>query len=497
MSEEKKSKMLNAFTMLFVIITLIAVLTWIIPAGQYDFDADGQILAGTYKAVEQNPQGIWDIISAPIKGFLGTDDTDGAVQISLFILIVGGFLNVVTQTGAIDAGISSVIKTNKDNMSRLIWILMFIFALGGSTYGMAEETIPFYVILIPMMINVGMDAVVAVGVVLIGSGLGVLSSTVNPFATGAAATMAGIGIEEGIMIRVIFFIVTYIIGAWYVSSYAKKVQEDPKNSVIYDKLEEHKKHFKMKEVDSITSKQKVVLTLFALTFATMILGLIPWHELNENWTFFMSVHETLINVPFIGNLIGSTIEPLGTWYLVEISVLFFLMSVIIGLYYGFSEEELINTFIDGAKDLISVALIVAVARGIQVVMNDGNITATVLHWGENGLKGLSSGVFIVLTYLFYIPMTFLIVSTSGLAAATMGIMSSLGEFANVPKHLIVTAYQASSGVVNLIAPTSGVVMGALAIAKFDLGTWIKFTWKLQVMVVIASLAILVGAAYLL
>jgi len=152
MSEEKKSKMLNAFTMLFVIITLIAVLTWIIPAGQYDFDADGQILAGTYKAVEQNPQGIWDIISAPIKGFLGTDDTDGAVQISLFILIVGGFLNVVTQTGAIDAGISSVIKTNKDNMSRLIWILMFIFALGGSTYGMAEETIPFYVILIPMMI---------------------------------------------------------------------------------------------------------------------------------------------------------------------------------------------------------------------------------------------------------------------------------------------------------------------------------------------------------
>lgn len=243
--------------------------------------------------------------------------------------------------------------------------------------------------------------------------------------------------------------------------------------------------------------KKVVLTLFALTFATMILGLIPWHELNENWTFFMSVHETLINVPFIGNLIGSTIEPLGTWYLVEISVLFFLMSVIIGLYYGFSEEELINTFIDGAKDLISVALIVAVARGIQVVMNDGNITATVLHWGENGLKGLSSGVFIVLTYLFYIPMTFLIVSTSGLAAATMGIMSSLGEFANVPKHLIVTAYQASSGVVNLIAPTSGVVMGALAIAKFDLGTWIKFTWKLQVMVVIASLAILVGAAYLL
>lgn len=348
-----------------------------------------------------------------------------------------------------------------------------------------------------MMINVGMDAVVAVGVVLIGSGLGVLSSTVNPFATGTAATVAGIGIEEGIMIRVIFFIVTYIIGAWYVSSYAKKVQEDPKNSVIYDKLEEHKKHFKMKEVDSITSKQKVVLTLFALTFATMILGLIPWHELNENWTFFMSVHETLINVPFIGNLIGSTIEPLGTWYLVEISVLFFLMSVIIGLYYGFSEEELINTFIDGAKDLISVALIVAVARGIQVVMNDGNITATVLHLGEDGLKGLSSGVFIVLTYLFYIPMTFLIVSTSGLAAATMGIMSSLGEFASVPKHLIVTAYQASSGVVNLIAPTSGVVMGALAIAKFDLGTWIKFTWKLQVMVVIASLAILVGAAYLL
>lgn len=488
---KKKFKMPNSFTILFLITIVIAILTWIIPAGSYELTEEGNFIANTYHTVEQNPQGIWDVLAAPFIGMLGNDLTDGAIQISLFILTIGGFLNVVTITGAIDAGITSVIKNNKDNMTRLIWILMAIFALGGSTYGMAEETIPFYALLIPLMIAAGFDSIVGVAVVLVGSGLGVLASTVNPFATGIASSMAGIGIADGIIPRVVFLVVMYVIGAWYVSSYAKKVQADPSNSLIADRLEEQKQEFQVKEnLGEMTSKQKVVLTLFFLTFIIMILGLIPWSGLNENWTFFESMHEAIYST-FLGDVLGQSLIPLGEWYLVEITVLFFLMSIVVAFVYGLGEENFINAFIDGAKDLLSVALICAVARGIQVVMNDGQITATVLSWGENILSGLSSGVFIVITYIFYIPMSFLIPSTSGLAAATMGILAPLGNFAGVAEHLVITAYQAASGIVNILTPTSGVVMGALAIAKIDLTVWWKFMTKLTVIVIAVSIALLV------
>lgn len=487
----KKFKMPNSFTILFLITIVIAILTWIIPAGTYDLTEEGNFIANTYHTVEQNPQGIWDVLSAPFIGMTGNELTGGAIEISLFILTIGGFLNVVTITGAIDAGISSVIKKNKNNMTRLIWLLMAIFALGGSTYGMAEETIPFYALLIPLMIAAGFDSIVGVAVVLVGSGLGVLASTVNPFATGIASSMAGIGIGDGIFPRLVFLVVMYVIGAWYVTRYANKVKEDPKNSYIYDKLEEQKEQFKVKEnLETMTSKQKVVLTLFFLTFIIMILGLIPWSGLNENWTFFESMHNMIYST-FLGNIFGQSLIPLGEWYLVEITVLFFLMSIVIAIVYGLGEENYVAAFIDGAKDLIGVALVVAVARGIQVVMNDGQITATVLHWGEDILTGLSSGVFAVITYLFYIPMSFLIPSTSGLAAATMGILAPLGSFAGVAEHLVITAYQAASGIVNILTPTSGVVMGALAIANVDLTTWWKFMAKLTVIVIVVSIALLV------
>ncbi|WP_124058100.1 YfcC family protein [Vaginisenegalia massiliensis] len=499
--EKKKRKMLNSFTILFIITIVMAILTWIIPAGAYDLDKAGNFIQGTYHAVKQSPQGLWNVFCAPILGFLGTEGfngsqaTTGAVQVSLFIMVIGGFLGIVNETGAIDAGIASMIKNNKNNVSKLIWALMLVFALGGSTYGMAEETMAFYPLLIPLMVGVGMDALVAVGVVLIGSALGCLASTVNPFATGVASDAAGISMADGMGLRLIFFVVTYVLGAWYVSSYAKKVQADNTQSYIYDHMEADREKFKVSEdTPDMTGKQKVVIWMFGLTFLVMILGLIPWTVLNKNFTFFENTHAALLNTPFLGALIGKSSLALGNWYMIEITMLFFLMSIVVGMFYGIEEERFIDVFIAGVKDLLSVALICAVARGIQVIMNDGQITATVLHWGEQGLKGFSAGVFTVLTYLFYIPMSFLIPSTSGLAAATMGIMAPLGQFADVPKELVVTAYQAACGVVNLITPTSGVVMGALAIAGIEISTWWKFTTKLVAMLVVISLVLLVGAA---
>lgn len=490
--EKKGFKMPNSFTILFIITAVIALLTWIIPAGAYDTNEAGEVLSGTYHAIASNPQGLWDVLAAPFNGMLGKEGTDGAIQISLFILTIGGFLAVVQKTGAIDAGIASLIRKFRNNISALIWILMFVFALGGSTYGMAEETIPFFILLIPIMVSVGMDSIVAVSVVLLGSGVGVLASTVNPFATGIASAMAGISMAEGMWQRLVFFVVMYLIAAIFTSRYAKKVQADERNSVIYDRLEADRKKFKVDEnIPDVTPKQKTILVLFFITFILMIIGLIPWTKLSENLTIFQNIHEAVSNIPILRGIIGQGYLPFGDWYFLEITTLFFAMSIVVAMIWGMSEEEYVQTFIDGTKDLMSVALICAIARGIQVVMNDGHMTATVLHWGEQWLSGLSKGVFITLTYIFYIPMSFLIPSTSGLAAATMGIMAPLGQFAGVAQHLVITAYQAASGIVNLITPTSGVVMGGLAVAGLSISTWWKYMGKILAVIFVASIILLV------
>ena len=492
---KKKFTMPTSYTVLFFIIVAIAILTWLIPSGAYETTKAGNIIAGTYHQTASHPQGIWDVFMAPIRGMLGTETTPGAMEISFFIIVIGGFLGVITKTGALDAGISSVVKNNKGREKRLIPILMILFALGGTSFGMAEETMAFYPLLIPVMIAVGFDSIVAVGIVLIGSQIGCLASTTNPFATGVASQALGISPGDGIIWRILLLVVTLSAGIIYVYRYASKIEKNPEASLMYHQREADLEHFKINEnMESITPKQKKVLTLFILTFVIMIFGLIPWSSINPKWTIFETFNTWLTNLPLLGALIGKDIAPFGTWYFTEITMLMFLMAVIIGIVYRMKEEDFVSTFISGAGELLGVALICAIARGIQVVMNDGMITATVLHWGEQGLSGLSSVVFIVLTFIFYIPMSFLIPSTSGLAAATMGIIGPMGNFAGVPEHLVVTAYQAGSGIVNLITPTSGVVMGGLALARVDLTIWLKFMVKLIVILFILTCIVLGIAA---
>lgn len=483
MSENKiKDRLMSlpsSFTILFIIIVIMAILTWFVPAGSYEVNEAGEIIAGTFAYTEQQPQGLWDVFMAPVKGMLGTDTTPGAIEVSLFILVVGGFLGVVDKTGALDSAIAQVVGANRGREKMLIPILMFIFALGGTTYGMAEETLAFYPLIIPVMIAVGFDMLVAVSVILLGAGVGVLASTVNPFATGVASQALGISPGNGIVLRLVFFVVMYAIATAYVYRYATKVQKDKEKSLVSEDYEENKKKFKTKDTnEKMNTRQKIVIFLFALTFLLMVLGLIPWTLLNENWTMFENFNAWLMGLPVIGTVLGQQMVPLGDWYFVEITMLFLAMAIIIGIVYRVPEEDIVSGFVNGAKDLLSVALIVALARGIQVIMNEGMITATILHFGEETLSGLSPVVFSVLTYIFYIPLSFLIPSTSGLASATMGIMGPLGTFVGVAEHIVVTAFQSASGIVNLITPTSGVVMGALAIAGVELTTWWKFTAKL-------------------
>lgn len=491
----KKLKMPSAFTILFLIIIVIAILTWIVPAGSYQYvdetAASLEPVPGTYERIQQSPQGFWEILRAPIEGFFNATD------IIVFILVIGGFLGLVTDTGAIDAGIGSIVKRFSGRETLMIPILMCIFALGGTIFGMWEETIAFYVLVIPVFVAAGFDSITGFAVICMGAGIGCLGSTVNPFATGIASGFAGISIGEGIMLRVVILLACLALSIWYVMAYGKKVKQDPSKSLVYHMKESNEQHFlshKGGSQEKMTGRQKAVLWVFGLSFFIMVLGVIPWAE-KFGITVFEDFNNWLQGLPAIGTALGN-ITPLGSWWFGDITILFLLASFICCLIWRWKELEFIRLFINGAKDLLDVALIIGVTRGIAVVMNDGGMTATVLHWGEESLKAMGSVAFADLSYLFFLLLSFLVPSTSGLAALSMPIMAPIADFAGVGRDLVITAYASASGIVNLITPTSGVLMGALAIARVSYGAYLKWVWKLLVMLFILNLIILSGAALL-
>ncbi|MDD5935494.1 MAG: YfcC family protein, partial [Clostridiales bacterium] len=265
----KRFKMPTAYTIMLIIIIVMAILTWIIPAGAYEYTPDsGEPITGSYHQIAQNPQGIGDIVLAPIQGFID------AIEVSTFILMVGGFLGIVMQTGAINAGIGNIIHAFRGREKLMIPLLMILFSLGGTSFGMAEETLAFYPILLPVFIAAGYDSMTAIAVVLVGAGIGVLGSTVNPFATGIASGFVGVSIGDGILLRILILIAMLIISIIYTMRYGERVRKDPTTSVVYHQYEDNKKHFTFdNDGDTkvlLTDKQKVSLTLFILTFLVMI-----------------------------------------------------------------------------------------------------------------------------------------------------------------------------------------------------------------------------------
>jgi len=480
-----KFKFPSAYTILFLLIIIVAALTWFIPAGQYDKDEEGAPISGSYHEVEQNPQGFDAIIMAPILGMYGTEHDDGsisgggagslfgAIDVAMFVLVIGGFLGVTMKTGAIDAGIAAITSALKGKEKWLIPILMIIFAAGGTTYGMAEETIAFYVLIVTVFVAAGYDSLTGVAVVMLGAGIGVLGSTVNPFATGIASGFAGVPIGAGLPSRLIILGLGTLLGIFFVMRYAEKVRKDPTKSLVYDRKKEIDEHF-LGETDpdafpEFTTIRKVILAIFTLTFLVMVYGVIPWEDL------------------------GITAIPTLWWWFPELAALFLLGAIIIGIFGRMNERDFTSSFVDGARDLLGVALIVAVARGITVVMNNGLITDTVLYWAEGALAGLQQTAFIEVTYLLYLPLSFLIPSTSGLATVSMPIMAPLADFAGVGREVVVTAYQSASGLLNLFTPTSAVVMGGLAIGRVGYMTWVRFIIPLLIGLMVIVMVVLAGS----
>ncbi len=473
-TEEKKGgffanfKFPSAYTILFALIAIVALMTWIIPAGQYERAMNEDLgrevpVTGTYHSVDANPQGVVDVLLAPIDGFYDHNSYEAAaIDVSLFILIIGGFLGLVTKTGAIDAGIERVTARLKGREEMMIPILMALFAAGGTVYGMAEESLPFYALLVPVMMAARFDPMVAAATILLGAGIGVLGSTINPFATVIAANASAIPFTEGMLLRVVMLVVGWFICVAYVMRYARMVREDATKSVVYDKYEENKAHFLGNKEEGqleFTGTRKLILGIFAASFGVMIYG-----------------------VAVVG------------WWMAEISAMFLAASIIVGLVARMSEEDFTTSFIDGARDLLGVALIIGIARGIVVVMDNGMITDTILFNAEQMITGLSSVVFINVMFFIEVLLSFLVPSTSGLAVLTMPIMAPLADFAGVGRDLVITAYQSAAGLVNLITPTSAVVMGGLAIARVPYVRWVKWVMPLiGILTVFCMVVLSIGA----
>jgi uncharacterized ion transporter superfamily protein YfcC len=468
---EKKSRFTlpSAYTILFALIVLVAIATWIIPAGVYNLNANGEPVPGTYHEVASQPAHILrDSLTAPINGLYGIENAKGninyynsgtlfgAIDIALFILVIGGFLGVTMKTGAIETGIGSLVERMRGKERLMIPVLMCVFALGGTTFGMAEESLAFYALVITVMIAAGYDALTGAAIVLLGCGIGVLGSTVNPFATGIASGIAGISISDGIVGRLVILIAGLAIGIFFVLRYAERVKKDPSKSLVYDLKESNEARFRAAaggEAATMTGTQKAVLAVFALAFAVMIYGVIPWED---------------IGIPL----------PTWWWWFPEMTASFLLFAIIIGLIGRLGEGQLTMSFVDGARDLLGVALIIGIARGITVIMNNAQITDTVLHWIEKALGDSGEVWFLVLMFLLFLPLSFVIPSTSGLATLSMPIVAPLAGFIGVSTALVVTAYQSASGVMNLVVPTSAVVMGGLAIARVPYGTYLRWVWPL-------------------
>ena len=472
--EKKKFKIPSSYVIIMLIVVLVAVLSWVLPGGAYDYvdptASKLEPIAGTFHHVDSNPQGLGSIIMAPIKGFMDS------VDIILYTLVIGGYLAVVMKTGAIDAAIGATIRKLKGREKLLIPVLMLIFSFAGAAFGIEEETLPFFPVLIPVLLAAGYDTLVGLSVIKMGAALGVMGSIANPFAVAIASRFAGISMADGIGVRLVLLAIYIPAGIIFTMRYAEKVRKDPTKSLVYAQAEENKKFFLKSDMDNLpelTAKRKLILVVFVVSFLVMIWGVLAWEDL------------------------GITIWPTMGWWFPELSGIFLVASIVVAVIDRMGEEAYMDTFINGCKDLLSVAVIIGVARGVSIVMNDAMITDTILHFGESLLVNTSNVIFSLSTYLIYLVLSFFVPSSSGLATLSMGIMAPLADFANVGREIVVIAYAAANSMLALVAPTCGLLMGVLAMTKTSYVTWMKFVGKFLLLIAVLTMVVLAGATVLL
>lgn len=467
-----KIKIPHTLTLLFGIIVLMASLTWILPSGEFDYVEDAKKptpIAGTYKQVEKIQtidgekvdvrQGITGVLNAPMKG------TIAAVDVVVFVLLLGGAFGILGKTGAIEAGISKVIKILQGKEFLIIPVAMLLFGLGGTTFGMAEETIPFYMIFVPLMMSMGYDSLTGAMIIFLGAQTGTSASTSNPFAVGIAQASAGIPLGSGIDFRWIQFFIVMSISISFVMWYAKRVKKNPELSPMYEIDKKNREHFLNSESESIID--------FKWYHGIIILGFISG----------------MVLMVYGVNKLG--------WYMEEICMIFLGISLFAGIMAmiagAMTEKEMAGSFVEGCKDICFAALVIGIARGVLIVAQDGKIIDTILNSLANKLSGLPKFAFITLNFLVQTGINFIVPSSSAQAALTMPLMAPLGDLVKVDRQVIVTAYQYGCGIGHYIFPTQGILMAALGIARIPFQKWLKVVWPLVlVLSVVATAFLFVG-----
>jgi len=493
----KLSKIPHPLTILMGVIILAALATWLVPAGKFDTltytapaftlnknEVDMQLPAtqktldslhivtpvsafvqgtirkpvsvpGTYHRLPKNAQGIVSIIEAPIKGIYDT------IDIVLFILLIGGFIQVFNQTGALEAGLKSLSAKMYGNEGWLIIMVTFLLTFGGASYGMAEEAFAFYPVLVPLFLAAGYDLLVPVAVIFGGTQLGTLSSFSNPFSTIIASNACGISWTDGLNGRLIMFVLSAGIYIFYLFRYAQKVRRNPTASLVYRFDGAVQSPFQAFSKDAVTAKlsgrNMLLLLIFFLAFVTMITGVIKFN-----------------------------------WWLLEMSAVFVVAAVLIAVIQRMNQKLFIETFIKGAEGLLSVAFIVGAARGVTAILDGGNISDTIVHEASLLIGGLPPGIFIILLLLVYCVFTIFISSSSGMAVVTMPIMGGLALAAHVPGREIVNSYLFGMGIIGFVTPT-GLILPSLALVGISLKAWWKFIWPVMaILLAVCAVFLVIG-----
>lgn len=481
----KEKVMISSYTILIAITLLVGLATIVL----------AQFVPGVTAA------SVSDILASPVLGFL-----DG-IEVSLFLLILGGCLGIINKLGALDAGIAALVRRLHGRETVLIAVIMAIFALLGSTYGFCEETIPFYGLLAATMFAAGFDTMVAAATVLLGAGVGCLGSTVNPFACGVATdSLASVGIEvnQGIVIALgaILTVVSYAISLFFILRYANRVRRD-KGSTILSLQERHAAEEAYGEgaasaadgpaVLEFTAKRKVALALFGVSFVIMICGFIPWADFGVDIFTAGGVYDEAAEawtvMPWSGLLTGN---PLGEWYFNDASIWFFLMAIVIGVFGGLRENEIVDGFLDGAADMIGVALMVGLSRAISILMGQTGLDMVILDSASTALEGTSALAFGPISYLVYLGLSVVITSTSALATISMPILGPLAANLGFAPEVVITIFCAANGLANLFSPTA-VFLPGLLLARVQYPTWLKWALVPIIAIAVASVVVCTGA----
>ncbi len=456
----KKYFSINTYFLVFSFIVLMAILTWVIPGGSYQYEEkNGRkvVIPNSFQRVERNPQGAFAILIAPIKGF-----SDSNVSLIIgFVLIIGGVFSVLQKTGAIDALIRSLASQvrKKPLLDHFfIPIFMLIFSAAGATFGMSEEVIPFVLLFIPLALSLGYDTVVGVSIPFIGAGAGFASAFMNPFTVGIAQQISDLPLFSGFTYRLFCWLVVTAVATAFVMGYAKKIRKEPSLSITFLLDEERRKSLhlqKLEEGEKLTLKHKLVGIVFLAGISLMIFGVLKYG-----------------------------------WYIDKITAVFVAIGIAGGVVGRLKIDEFTSSFVAGAKDLVGTALIIVMARGILYVAQDGRIIDTILHGATSIIKGFHPYITAVLMFITQSIINFFVPSGSAKAALTMPLMAPLADLSGLSRQVAVLAYQFGDGFSNMIVPTSAVTMTVLTSAQIPFEKWISIVWKLQIWFFITGLILL-------